>query len=378
MDGDRLYALVERYDALGIHRTGGPADRPTAAWVGDELQALGLSVELVDVPFERDVIESTFTVDGEPIEHLVVPYEWSGSLDTEDITLVRFDASHGGVAQPLDDAIAELHEPGKPLVLATGDHDADLRAINRRIHPGSGVPTVLIAGRDFDRAAGGVTRLRIDAARTPARTTNVFATTPRAAAGEPALIISTPLNGWFRCAGERGTGVAVLLDLVERFAEQPVLVAATGGHELAYFGVRHWVDQVLAGEGPERAMGVNQLAGVIHVGASIAVEDHEADPPRPLSTNRLAMTTAAGDAAAPIVTALETANYSVAIGAESWLGESEVFADLDLPMLSLTGAGHDFHTPSDTPERATSPHGLATAADAIATATAHLLTTLQT
>ena len=50
-----------------------------------------------------------------------------------------------------------------------------------------------------------------------------------------------PLTGWFGCAGERGTGVAVLLDLVERFADRPLLVLATGGHELDYLGVRQWV-----------------------------------------------------------------------------------------------------------------------------------------
>ena len=29
------------------------------------------------------------------------------------------------------------------------------------------------------------------------------------------LMITTPLSGWFRCAGERGPGIAILLALVE-------------------------------------------------------------------------------------------------------------------------------------------------------------------
>ena len=69
-------------------------------------------------------------------------------------------------------------------------------------------------------------RLRLDAWTEPA-IINLEARN-----GLEAVLITTPLTGWFGCAGEQGTGVAVLLDLVERFADRPLLVLATGGHEL--------------------------------------------------------------------------------------------------------------------------------------------------
>jgi hypothetical protein len=42
----------------------------------------------------------------------------------------------------------------------------------------------------------------------------------------------------------------------------------------------------------------------------------------------------------------------------------------------LTGAGADFHTPMDNPERSTSPAALAISADAISGAVQHLLTSV--
>lgn len=371
--GNLLYDRVVRYADFGVHRTGGPNDRPTAEWIRDELASAGLLTRIEDVPFEHCAIESALVCDNQPVPHLVVPYEWTGSLSTSEVTVRQFDAGHGGRGDSLDDAISDLAQPGQPLVLATGDAAADLRGINRRVHAGSGVPVVLVAGREYDRLCDGQIHLSIDAARKPGLTTNVFAATATAAAGSPAVVLSTPLNGWFQCAGERGTGVAVLLDLVERFGDQPLLVVATGGHELDYFGARHWAAQALAGSCPSRDLGVSETHHVVHIGASIAVEEHGATPPRPLASTRVAMTSLPAATTGDMAQALDAANYRLASDVDSWLGEAEVFSEFGLPLLSFTGAGHDFHTPSDTPERSTSPHGLQTATDAIAEAIADFL-----
>jgi hypothetical protein len=50
---------------------------------------------------------------------------------------------------------------------------------------------------------------------------------------------------------------------------------------------------------------------------------------------------------------------------DAWLGEGEVWSELDLPMLSVTGAGPWFHTPEDTPSNSTSPESLAVCAAAL-------------
>ena len=85
------------------------------------------------------------------------------------------------------------------------------------------------------------------------------------------------------------------------------------------------------------------------------------------------MTDLGGAAGTAIRAALEPAAFNVRPETTSWLGESEVLCDLETPMISFTGSGIDFHTPEDTPPRATSPDALATAAGAIGDAVDVLL-----
>lgn len=358
MSGEDLYAVVEHYHRLGIHRAGSPADRATVDWYAAELTRRGLTVAEDPVAFDRYVTDSSLLADDEPIEHLPLFYEWTGHTDTEDVHVVAADAKAGGRDDDLADVLANEHDA---VVIATQHPEGSLVAVNRKPHDHRGAPTVLVADRDAGRLAGaGRVRLTMTAQLEPASTTNLIARSA-AAPDEPPLLLTTPLTGWFGCAGERGTGVAVLLDLVERFADRPLLVLATGGHELDYLGIRSWVDRT--GE---------QLRGIIHVGASVAV-DVPSPTGRELIATRLAMTDLSGGTATRIEAALRPAAFIFRPDTATWLGESEVLCELDVPMLSFTGSGVDFHTPEDTPERATSPAALATVASAIGDAGEALL-----
>ena len=272
------------------------------------------------------------------------------------------DAHAGGRDHDLDhttDAAATA-----ALVIATEHPNGSLVAVNREARPHDGRPTVLVAGRDQARLnAAETVRLRLDARIEPALTTNLEACNGLEG---PQLLITTPLTGWFGCAGERGTGVAVLLDLLERFADRPLLVLATGGHELDYLGVRQWV-------AARRAEHGERPVAVIHVGASIAVDEPGDDGSRHLIPTRLAMTDASGESAERIGAALEPGAFIFRPETESWLGESEVFCDLDVPMLSFTGSGVAFHTPEDTTAQVTSAASLALVTDAVANAVDALL-----
>ena len=166
-------------------------------------------------------------------------------------------------------------------------------------------------------------------------------------------MLTTPLNGWFGAAGERGTGIAVLRHVAERLADRPLTVVATGGHELGYMGAYAWVDRCT--EPP---------ACVAHIGASLAVETPVGGGRR-LIDSRIAMTTLGESAARGAAAALDGAGITLRCDSDTWLGEGEAWSLLGVPVLSTTGAGPDFHTPSDTPERATSPRALATVADAV-------------
>ena len=78
----------------------------------------------------------------------------------------------------------------------------------------------------------------------------------------------------------------------------------------------------------------------------------------------IAMTTLTDPAASPMAAHLADAGIGLRCNTESWIGEGEAWSRLGVPLLSTTGAGVDFHTPSDTPERVSSPGALATVADA--------------
>lgn len=364
--GDDLYALVEAYTALGDHRTGTFVDAQTATWLAQALADRGLVVEERPVPFDRWVATSKVTAGGIEIEHLAVPYEFTGVLETDEVHVGSFDPASGGFPELLDEQIeSALGAGARATVLATEHANGSLVGINRVYgSQPSGMPTMLIACRDFERTSAGPVEVSIEARLVPGKTTNVVAASP--GSGKRPVLLTTPLTGWFGCAGERATGIAVLLHLVERFADEPLLVVATGGHELHWFGVERWIGEASAV--PE---------AVVHVGASVAVEEDDPDGGRRLAGSRLAMTSIPEIDTPTVAAALEPARLALYPGAERWIGEGQAWATMSVPLLSLSGAGVDFHTPEDTPERVTSPDSLAIAAEAIGDAVAAMLGVLR-
>ena len=351
---------VEEYASLGVHRTGGPADDATVDWMAEALEQVGLAVERRPAPYPGWSGRSELLVAGERVEHLLVPHGWNGSVDTDDVTVGSFDPRSGGHSSVLDDAVVAHAGDGRPLILATEHPEGELVGVNRH---DLGVqwnhPVVLCAGRDAARLEAGPIHLVAEGRAHDAVATNLVA---RNTVDGPPLVLTTPLNGWFGCAGERGTGIAVLLELVDRLADLPLLVLATTGHELGYFGVEALMPW-LRGQ---------RLAAVFHVGASVAVLAPAADGHRALAPTRVAFTSVSDEVAAPIGAALSAAELRLRAATDRWLGEATVLADLPAPLLSVTGAGRDFHTPADTPERATSADALATVADSFELAARHL------
>jgi hypothetical protein len=229
-------------------------------------------------------------------------------------------------------------------------------AVNRAPGDETGFPVVLVPGREAARLEGTEgSRIEVDLAAevVPGTTANVVAA--NGVEGMP-LLLTTPMTGWFGCAGERGTGLAVLLELVERFADRPLLVLATTGHELLYEGVRRWV--------AERSL---EVSAIVHVGADLATEAYGEGGVRALATSRVAFC-GRSTAAAGVGRALEPGGWAFREDPAAWLGEGEVWSGFDVPLLSLTGAGPWFHTREDTPAGSTSPQSLATVADALADA----------
>lgn len=357
-DGDELFDLVVQYHALGAHRTGTDVDVATAAWMSHQLAERACAVTRDQLEFPQWTCTSRLSCDGAPVEHLPVFYEWQGTIETDDVHVVDFDAASGGLPGVVGPAAQHARDAGAAAtILATAHPEGSLVAVNRNLaSPVSGFPTVLVGGRELDRLRTGRVELTMTAGVEPGTTTNIVArnaTASRDQADRP-LVLTTPMNGWFGCAGERGSGIAVLLHLVQRLAHLPLVVVATAGHELGYFGGHRWVDQT-----------DTDPAAVVHVGASVAVEDRSLGRPGVLAATRLAMSNLGPDRAQPVAEALAHADLALDAETTSWLGEGEAFVKLGAPLLSFTGAGLDFHTPEDTPGRATSAASLARVANAI-------------
>ena len=341
------------YASLGHHRSGTDRDMATAEWFADLVGDLG-TVTTTVVEFERYDARSELLVDGRVLDHLALYYEFLGDVDTTDVAIRWLDPRSGGFSRVADEVICEAKEAGyAALVIATEHPSGDLVAINRDLAAvPSGMPTLLVAGRHYDALASATVRVRLSARLVGGRTANIEVSNDQP--GQP-LVLTTPLNSWFGAAGERGTGIAVLRHVAERLSGSgwPVTIVATGGHELGYLGAHAWVDRCI--EPP---------ACVAHLGASLAVEMPGPDDSRQLIDSRIAMTTLDEATARPVAAALRDAGIGLHCRVDWWLGEGEAWSRLGVPVLSTTGAGPDFHCPSDTPERATSPGALARVADA--------------
>ena len=355
--GEDLYRIVCDYASLGHHRSGTDRDLATAEWFAGLVGDLGEVTSDV-VEFERYEARSELAVDGRPVEHLPLYYEFVGDIDTADVAVRRIDPLAGGFPQVADEAIGEAKAGGySALVIATDHPEGDLVAINRDLAaPRSEMPTLLVASRLYEALASAAVRVTLSARLVPGRTANIEVS--RGGPGPP-MVLTTPLNGWFAAAGERGTGIAVLRHVAEHLADVPLTVVATGGHELSYLGAHAWVER--CAEPP---------ACVAHIGASLAVEGPGADGSRGLIDSRIAMTNLDETTAGPVAAALRDAGLGLRCRVDSWKGEGEAWSRLGVPVLSTTGAGPDFHTPCDTPERATSPGAMATVADAACRAVA--------
>ena len=91
---------------------------------------------------------------------------------------------------------------------------------------------------------------------------------------ENLIVVSTPQSGWFRCAAERGPGIALFLGLArwasKRTSGSSFLFVSTSGHELGALGMRVFHDELAPR--PERVL------CWIHLGAGIATFKWEDGP----------------------------------------------------------------------------------------------------
>jgi hypothetical protein len=300
-EGPRVQEDLEKYFGFGIKRAGGPGDLASGAWLQAELERSGYTVERLDisVPFfepQRATLSSgaaTAPVWPQPI---VIPTgdagvtgplvrvdadgqseaPLAGAIALVDLPFARWSTS---IAKPVKTPIAAAFAAGaKAAVVITNGPTGRIIALNADGRkPSFAGPVALLAPADAKPFLAAAMRrdsatLHIVGAggRRPA-----FNFAGRIDRGKQRwLAISTPRSGWYGCAGERGSGIAVWLHLArwasERVRDYNLSFICNSGHEYEYLGAT----ETLKAIAPKPA----DTHFWLHLGANVAARDWQEWP----------------------------------------------------------------------------------------------------
>jgi len=262
----RVAALVHAYDNQGDHRTATDGDIAAANWLVEEARKAGAEGTLESFELRRIEPRTCYVnannrrIEGVPLFDATFTDEIGvsgrfGPLGSEaEIGLTESEPSR--LTDPGSESrravLTEVRQSRhKAVVLITRGRRPGLFLLNApAFTTPSGPPTLQVSSTEADwlheqaKARAHITVVaRVD--RTPSRASNV---TARVAGTDPRLcpvVVSTPRSGWWRCAGERGGGIACWLEAVRTVArakpKRDCLFAAFSGHEISWLGMQDYL-----------------------------------------------------------------------------------------------------------------------------------------
>jgi hypothetical protein len=375
LSGAQLYADVISYYNLGEHRTASEVDLRTSQWMLEQMRGAGIRATLQTFPLRQFSIRQTRLTVGanairafplwfprstgpKPIIGNLSPFESSaepGSLRGK-IALVKFPASAGAAMQEGSIhsriVLAASNAGASGIVAVTESATKEIIALNTTAGAGPWpIPAVLVGQRDEPLLVAAA-RSGIDASLlldgeddSQAQAKNVIA---RVDHGKDLIVVSTPQSGWFRCAGERGPGIALFLGLARwasrRTSGSSFLFVSTSGHELGGLGMSAFLKDLA----PAR----ERVLCWIHLGAGIATYTWEETAAglrrlREPDSKRLLMSS-------PDLVTVLTTTFAGLTGLtptiDRAVGEYEFMRKAGYRVFGIA-AGHRFHhTPADSPE----------------------------
>ena len=352
---NRVAEIISAYSDQGVHRTGTEVDRLSAEWLVQEIHRIGVAAELDAFTFTRmDVVNAELvtrerTIPGVPLfdggstNAQGIQGRLGNPGDQDTIGFMTIPAADGGLGiNTLNELRARTTHRGL-IVMAESQGSADEPALlNAESFPAPiGVP-VLQVPRQFQsvlsalQERGDEVRLVAHCTRESAQAFNVQGHLEGRDRDAAPLVIMTPRSGWWRCASERGGGIAAFLEMIRAFnGNQPrrsVVFTANTGHELAHLGLDHFLRQ--------RPSLIEQAHAWIHLGANFAAADSPvlmqfSDPELvSISQSVLAQSGLRPDRIAPT--------------GERPLGEARNVYDAGGRYVSLLGGNRLFHHPDDT------------------------------
>jgi hypothetical protein len=285
---------VVRYASFGHHLTGSPANLAALAWLASRLASLGYSIERQPISYPDHRITSAALALGRrqfdgiaqrpacptPGAGLTARLALAQGIGRETglqgaIAVLRLPyARHSSIQEArIAGPIAAAIDGGAVgLVLVTQGPSGEALALNAPLeHRVGAVPALAVAPRDAAgilsaAARGDTATLRIDGEAMVAASANLIARRPGRGR---IVVVTTPLSGWFACAGERGSGIAAFLRLAallaSRAPEANLMFVGTVGHERENVGG----ERFLATRGPT----ADDVRLWIHIGANFAARD---------------------------------------------------------------------------------------------------------
>lgn len=342
--------IVEAYDAQGWHRTGTEVDAASAQWLLSELGTRGVMGEIQSFPISRVdpdqclVSAGDWQVPGYPLLDSRLPPRGtrvSGIIAETPgpgkIALVRTDGH--GQTSTLDqvrreawDAIVALVD-GEGLTVRNAWHVENPIGPPIVQVPAAALPQLLKA-----RASSTPVSVICGAERAAVLASNVVATVSGRDDALPPIVVLTPRSGWWHCAGERGGGIAVWLEVAREVRqlglERTVAFVATTGHELGFWGIRRHLERA-----PHEGAAAHFW---VHLGANIGARES----PTVVRSADDELLRLAGDADATI--GESAVNPDRELRAEPPGGEAQVVAASGGRYLSLVGRGFElFHSSED-------------------------------
>ena len=295
-----MFEDVITYARLGIHRTGTDVDRRTADWIAGELAVAGLDTRFDEWRLRQFVLQRcTMEVYGRDIEGIPLWFPKATVSGPVRAPFHLFD-DHGPksdmagrIVLMLPDSKVDTSEAEQAIRMFELAKAGALGIVICPRTPSGEVfghnvyapynqepwPIPVVMAGWNDRPALIVAAERQDEIvltvegrdDSQALARSVIGQLTR---GDQWVVVSTPQSGWFRCGGERGPGVALMLALARWAAETPpgpsYLFLCNSGHELGMIGM----DRILTWPGlpaPE------QVIGWLHLGSSVATRPWTSD-----------------------------------------------------------------------------------------------------
>jgi hypothetical protein len=385
MKGEALYRDIITYCGFGDHRTATEADLRTADWLALRLTESGVPAALFPYRLNQFFLERHgLTVDGRAVDSFPLwpPKATEGSPLKAPLALAPQNPAAARQAGGLGGKIALVEVPvrGASVTPSTGHVEivqalvsagvvgivavtpspmGELVALNSMRGPEPWpVPILLVGSKDARVLTGAAERaalaqMVIEGRHDPNAVSNEVG--GRLDRGAEIVVVSTPYSGWFRCAGERGPGVALFLAVAgwaaTRKSGPSYVFVASSAHELDGLGIRGFIK--------DHAPEPERVKSWLHLGAGIATYEYEALPDgvrrldRPSSLRRL-MTND------PALAPLLEKHFGSMPGLKPIVsdrpgGEMVLMARTGYKVWGFAGGSAFHHMPGDLPERITGP-----------------------